>query len=598
MTENQTCPRCGSELPPGTAPEMCPRCLMRRGFGSTGAGVVVTGASEREPPPAIEEVAALFPQLEILEVLGRGGMGVVYKARQKSLDRIVALKVLSVGEEAGAAFAERFAREARALASLNHPSIVAVHDSGVAGGRYYLVMEYVDGTDLRRMIRAGRIAPREALVIVSQVCGALQYAHDQGVVHRDIKPENILVDRSGRVRIADFGLAKLLGRAASGEALTGPHQAMGTPHYMAPEQLERPLEVDHRADIYSLGVVFYELLTGELPLGRFAPPSQRIEVDVRVDEVVLKALEKDLPRRYQHASEVKTRVDDISSSPGRGAAAGGGAHRRIGRERWHVALAGALTAAFLLIGPGLFWLLWIRPGRDVSVAGLLLLALMALCGMLSGIALVALLVGRARAGRAESGGAPRPAWPWVLGLVLLSILLVPFGCAALGALFLAKRAGAEHVAVREAQLASGSHEVAAGLEQLDQTPSSAAREAIVDALIARPELAEGDRRALIGALARIGGDDPRWAAEALIRLVDRGREAGAAARALTETEQLLVVDAVLAMGHDADAAKVLGRLLSGQRTTATVRERIRAALEGFDAEQASRLREELSAAER
>jgi serine/threonine protein kinase len=275
---------------------------------STGPGGIAS------PPPEPAELAPHFPHLEILEILGQGGMGVVYKARQKALGRLVALKILAVDPDAGATFAERFAREARALASLSYPTLVTVFDFGRAGPHYYLMMEYVDGANLRQLIRAGRIAPREALGIVAQVCDALQFAHDEGIIHRDIKPENILVDRKGRVKIADFGLARILGRPAEAFRLTGTHQAMGTPHYMAPEQIEHPLEVDHRADIYSLGVVFYELLTGELPLGRFVPPSRKVEVDVRVDEVVLKALEKEPRLRYQQASEVRTEVDTISST--------------------------------------------------------------------------------------------------------------------------------------------------------------------------------------------------------------------------------------------------------------------------------------------
>jgi ankyrin repeat protein/predicted Ser/Thr protein kinase len=265
--------------------------------------------------PAPDEIAADFPQLEILEVLGQGGMGVVYKARQKSLDRMVALKILAVPSDAGPAFAERFAREARALASLSHPSIVTVYDFGEAGGRFFLSMEYVDGANLHQLIHDGEIAPHQALQLVSQICDALQFAHDSGVVHRDIKPENILVDQQGRVKIADFGLARIMGKSTDELRLTGAGQVMGTAHYMAPEQIEKPLEVDHRADIYSLGVVFYELLTGELPLGRFQPPSKKITVDVRVDEVVLKTLEKEPQLRYQTASEIKTDVEGISSSP-------------------------------------------------------------------------------------------------------------------------------------------------------------------------------------------------------------------------------------------------------------------------------------------
>ena len=177
-------------------------------------------------------------------------------------------------------------------------------------------MEYVDGPNLRQLERAGKLSPREALQIVPQICEALQYAHDEGIVHRDIKPENVLVDKKGRVKIADFGLAKILGREPQDFRLTGAGQVMGTPHYMAPEQVEHPQDVDHRADIYSLGVVFYEMLTGELPLGKFAPPSRKVQVDVRLDEVVLHALEKEPERRYQHASQVKSDVETIVTHPG------------------------------------------------------------------------------------------------------------------------------------------------------------------------------------------------------------------------------------------------------------------------------------------
>ncbi len=180
-----------------------------------------------------------------------------------------------------------------------------------------------NGVNLRQLLHADRVAPREALAIVPQICDALQYAHDQGVVHRDIKPENILLDRQGRVKVADFGLAKLIstvepaasGAAEASSAATDLGKAVGTPNYMAPEQIERPQDVDHRADIYSLGVVFYQMLTGELPLGRFAPPSRKVQIDVRLDEVVLRALEKEPELRYQQASELKTQVESIVTSP-------------------------------------------------------------------------------------------------------------------------------------------------------------------------------------------------------------------------------------------------------------------------------------------
>ncbi len=330
---SRKCPQCGAELKPDVSEGLCPACLLQRGIATEG------GAPPGTPPftpPTIPDLAKLFPQLEILELIGKGGMGAVYKARQPALDRFVALKILAPRSGGDLDFAERFTREARALAKLSHPNIVAVHDFGTAGqasslspseisgGKsetgatpvlHYFIMEFMDGPNLRQVEQAGRLSPREALEIIPQICGALQFAHDEGIVHRDIKPENVLLDKKGRVKIADFGLAKILGQEPKDFRLTGVRDVVGTPHYMAPEQIEKPSEVDHRADIYSLGVVFYEMLTGELPLGKFQPPSScagGMQIDVRLDEVVLHALEKEPARRYQQVSEVKTRVETIA----------------------------------------------------------------------------------------------------------------------------------------------------------------------------------------------------------------------------------------------------------------------------------------------
>jgi serine/threonine protein kinase len=287
---------------------------MKSGF-ETKAWNEPVGGKSAFVPPSVEQLAKLFPQLEIIELLGQGGMGAVYKARQPALDRLVALKILSPKSAEDPGFAERFNREARAMAQLNHPNIVAVYDFGQAGDMPYFLMEYVDGVALRQVVQSGKLPPREALQIVLQICEALQFAHDEGVVHRDIKPENVLIDKKGRVKIADFGIAKILEQAPQDISLTGAKDVVGTVHYMAPEQLENPQAVDHRADIFSLGVVFYELLTGELPIGKFQPPSQKVQMDVRLDEVVLHSLEKEPERRYQKASQVKTDVETIAATP-------------------------------------------------------------------------------------------------------------------------------------------------------------------------------------------------------------------------------------------------------------------------------------------
>jgi len=257
------------------------------------------------PPIPPEEMAGRFPQFDILECLGRGGMGVVYKARQKSLNRLVAIKILAPERKRDARFAGRFAREAELLAQLSHPHIVIIHDFGETGGLYYLVMEFVDGVNLRDLLREGKLEPKQALAIVPPVCEALQYAHEKGIVHRDIKPENILMDREGRVKIADFGIAALAG---------DPGERAGTPPYMAPEQVDAKPGVDHRADIYALGVVLYEMLTGERPAKEVVAPSKKVQIDVRLDEVVLRALEKKPELRYQQASVLKTQVETIAAS--------------------------------------------------------------------------------------------------------------------------------------------------------------------------------------------------------------------------------------------------------------------------------------------
>jgi tRNA A-37 threonylcarbamoyl transferase component Bud32 len=364
MSDAILCPQCQQPIPPDAPGGLCPVCLLVNGQTATirqghGAGRFMP------PPPA--ELAPDFPQLEVLEVIGQGGMGAVYKARQRHLDRIVALKILRPDLSTEAAFSERFAREARALARLSHPHLVTVHDFGQSGRWFWIIMEHVEGANLRQILATGHLSQRQALEIVPQLCEALQYAHDRGVVHRDIKPENILLDVDGQVKVADFGLAKLVQGESAEHPLTNSQDVVGTAHYMAPEQIECSRDVDHRADIYSLGVVFYEMLTGGLPLGRFSPPSQATASDPQLDQVVMRTLEKDPGQRYQQVSEVKTAVQQV----GHGAAVPPAAALVPGAIAVPPAAAGAalreLDGALLLAGGMLLLLMSIagpeQPGR-------------------------------------------------------------------------------------------------------------------------------------------------------------------------------------------------------------------------------------------
>ena len=350
MDAMRTCPVCGQRVVPGAAQGLCPKCLIQSGL-ETRAGLDSPGGAPGPDSPSVAQLVKLFPQLEIMDLIGRGGMGAVYRARQVRLNRLVALKILLPAKQNDPRFAERFEREAHALATLNHPNIIAVYDFGETQGHYFLLMEMIEGLTLRQTLQGGRMPAAEALAIISQICQALQYAHERGIVHRDIKPENILLDTARRVRITDFGIAKLLEREPRHVSLTGVRDVVGTPLYMAPEQIEKPQSVDHRADIYSLGVVFYEILTGELPIGKFQPPSQKVQIDVRLDEVVLHALEKEPERRYQQVSHVKSDVETISTTPGKATSlvfAGTPPTRRWIAGKRIVALAG--LSLILLVG--------------------------------------------------------------------------------------------------------------------------------------------------------------------------------------------------------------------------------------------------------
>ena len=425
-----TCPKCGLPLPIDAPKGLCPRCLAAMNLADETA-FTDADALAAQPPLSPAELAPHFPQLEIIECLGRGGMGVVYKARQKSLNRFIALKLLAPERANDPQFAARFEKEAHALAALNHPHIVGVYDFGQAGGFYFLLMEFVDGVNLRQAMKAGRFTPEQALAVVPPVCEALQYAHEHGIVHRDIKPENLLLDKEGRVKIADFGIAKLLHADVSDVGLAD-SQPAGTPQYMAPEQ-KAHRNTDHRADIYSLGVVLYELLTGELPADKLQPPSRKVQIDVRLDEIVLRALEKTPELRFATATEFRTQVETVMKASQAPEAIP--ASPRIGYHMIFWAIAGHVVLWLLktILSPIFL------TTAGVSVVGRMAIATQMVAWALSLLAITGLIfVVRSRLSkskRSDSANATRletaaqqPRWQgrnvWIIGLVMLGAFAV------------------------------------------------------------------------------------------------------------------------------------------------------------------------------
>lgn len=301
-----TCTECQSPLrPDGT----CPSCLLK---------LALSFKNSHLPEEASSEIAQLnqhFPQLEIQRLVGRGGMGAIYQARQTSLDRDIALKVIDRSISNDTNFLDRFEREAKALAKLTHPNIVSVYDFGhTEDGLAYFMMEYIHGLNLREAMQSMPIDVPYALEIIRATADALHYAHSKGIVHRDIKPENILLSDDGRIKLADFGIAKI-NSSRNDRKITATRQVLGTVHYLAPEQLESPNEVDHRIDIYALGVILYELLTRQVPVGNFEPASQlNPNVPPELDQVVMRALHRKPTARFQSVEELTQAIAKASNS--------------------------------------------------------------------------------------------------------------------------------------------------------------------------------------------------------------------------------------------------------------------------------------------
>ena len=284
--------------------------LLRAGAPDT------TRALRRWVPPTKEEVQRALPQYEVTGFIARGGMGAVYKGVQKALKRTVAIKILpSEIVEDDLDFVGRFEREAQSMAALSHSNIVTVYEAGeTPEGLLYFTMEYVDGTDVGELLaEKGRLPHDEAVRITVAVLAALECAHGHGIVHRDFKPSNVLINKQGQVKVADFGLAKI---ATTDGGLTQSLVTVGTPDFLAPETYIAGFVLDHRADIYSVGVMLYKMLTGRVPRGRFDAPSGEVRgMDPRLDRIIDKAMQEDREKRYATATEMRLEVEQALASP-------------------------------------------------------------------------------------------------------------------------------------------------------------------------------------------------------------------------------------------------------------------------------------------
>ena len=275
---SDACPKCGAVLPSDRL-GLCAACVLTGG----GTPVMIGGV------------------LELQDEIGRGGMGTVYRARHGRLGRTVAIKFLPDDLIDRDDVQVRFEREANALGRLNHPNVITLHDMAIEDGQTYIVMEYAEGGPVSRL---GKVEPKRAAEIGKQICDGLQHAHNLGVVHRDIKPENVLLDGEGRVKLGDFGLARLVGDGAAGWTVTATDQVVGTPHYIAPEAM-RGADPDPRMDIYAVGVLLYELTTGDLPMGDFDPAPPEL------DGIIRRALAPDPAKRFPSAEEMADALDEV-----------------------------------------------------------------------------------------------------------------------------------------------------------------------------------------------------------------------------------------------------------------------------------------------
>jgi eukaryotic-like serine/threonine-protein kinase len=370
----RTCPFCGGELKPGLVGGLCPRCVLKQTLPADSApSLPAEGEIGDIPNPAQPALstAGSFGDYEMLGEIARGGMGIVYKARQRSLNRIVALKVMLPGQFAQPEVVQRFQTEAEVVANLQHPNIVAIHEIGVHHGQHYFSMDYVEGRTLAEVVREHPLPPKRAAAYLKTIAEAVHYAHQHGILHRDLKPSNVLIDSAGQPRITDFGLAKRL-TVDSDMTLTG--QVLGSPNFMAPEQAEGRLEaIGPASEVYALGAMLYHLLTRQPPFQANTLSTllkQLIEVEPvpprllnpsiprDLETICLKCLEKEIPRRYATAQAL---ADDLGRYLGsqpvvaRPASFAGKAWRWCERQPVRATLAGALLIVFVVGLTGVLW---------------------------------------------------------------------------------------------------------------------------------------------------------------------------------------------------------------------------------------------------
>jgi serine/threonine protein kinase/ribosomal protein L40E len=399
VPETRLCTRCQAELPVDAPPGLCRRCSEQQEL-ETGTWSPSSKANDPTLAPRTTEPHGLgsgtspryFGDYEIIEEVARGGMGVVYKARQVSLDRIVALKTILSGQLASEADVERFYAEARAAANLQHPNIVAIHEFGQHDGQQYFSMDFVEGRSLASLVETGPLPIPEAVRYLQSIAAGIHYAHQHGILHRDLKPSNILIDRFDQPRITDFGIAKRIGtkeirRGARGRpladsSLTTPGEVLGTPSYMSPEQIDAdPAQLGPATDVYSLGAILYELLTGRPPFrGRSArdtllavlqaQPTSVKRLNRRtpreLERICLKCLQKDPARRYRSAAALADDLERFTL----------GQRTRAAAEQQAITpriLVGSLLACFLVCcGVPLILLEWFPEklglGQRLSVA--------------------------------------------------------------------------------------------------------------------------------------------------------------------------------------------------------------------------------------